>query len=64
MISFCIPSKNNLRYLKNSVLSIRKNSHYPDNEIIVYVDEDNDGTTEWCVKINVTYLKYKDDEPK
>ena len=64
MISFCIPSKNNLRYLKNSVLSIRKNSHYPDNEIIVYVDEDNDGTTEWCVKNNVTYLKNKDDEPK
>ena len=50
-ITFCIPSKNNLRYLKSSIVSIKKNSLL-ENEIIVWVDSDNDGTEDW-LKINI-----------
>jgi glycosyltransferase involved in cell wall biosynthesis len=46
-ITFCIPSKNNLRYLKTCIPSIRKNASRPDHDIIVFVDSDNDGTVEW-----------------
>ena len=46
MITFCIPSKNNLRYLKLAVESIKKNSHYHNNEILVYVDQDDDKASE------------------
>jgi glycosyltransferase involved in cell wall biosynthesis len=59
-ITFCIPSKNNLRYLKTCIKSIRKNAYRPDHEIIVFVDSDNDGTVEWLVensdKYNVDYF--------
>jgi glycosyltransferase involved in cell wall biosynthesis len=46
-ITFCIPSKNNLRYLKTCIPSIRKNASRPDHDIIVFVDSDNDGTVDW-----------------
>lgn len=46
-ITFCIPSKNNLRYLKTCIPSIRKNATRPDHDIIVFVDSDNDGTVSW-----------------
>jgi len=46
-ITFCIPSKSNLRYLKTCISSIRKNAYRNDHEIIVFVDEDTDGTCEW-----------------
>lgn len=46
-ITFCIPSKSNLRYLKTSIDSIRKNSFRKDHDIIVFVDSDEDGTVEW-----------------
>ena len=59
-ITFCIPSKNNLRYLKTCIKSIRKNAFRPDHEIIVFVDSDNDGTVNWLVensdKYNVDYF--------
>ena len=55
MITFCIPSKNNLRYLKNCISSIQKNSHYKNN-IIVFIDQDNDGTEEWLKKYNISYI--------
>ena len=59
-ITFCIPSKNNLRYLKTCIKSIRKNASRPDHEIIVFVDSDNDGTVDWLVensdKYNVDYF--------
>jgi len=48
-ITICIPSKSNLRYLKMAIPSIRKNESQR-NDIIVYVDEDNDGTVEWMDK--------------
>ena len=46
-ITFCIPSKNNLRYLKTCIPSIRNNAYKKDHDIIVFVDSDNDGTVEW-----------------
>lgn len=62
-ITFCIPSKDNLRYLKNSISSIKKNSGN-DNDIIVYVDSSNDGTLEW-LKINkINYILNETTIPK
>jgi glycosyltransferase involved in cell wall biosynthesis len=46
-ITFCIPSKSNLRYLKTCIPSIRKNSYRDDHDIIIFVDSDEDGTVEW-----------------
>lgn len=58
-ITFCIPSKSNLRYLKTCIPSIRKNAFRKDHEITVFVDSDNDGTVKWLSenadKYNVTY---------
>ena len=42
-ITFCIPSKNNRRYLEACIPSIRKNTYRKDHDIIVFVDADNDG---------------------
>jgi len=58
-ITFCIPSKSNLRYLKTCIPSIRENSFRNDHEIIVFVDSDEDGTIEWLKQIKDKYnLKY------
>lgn len=46
-ITFCIPSKNNLRYLKTCIPSIRNNAYRKDHDIIVFVDSDEDGTVKW-----------------
>mgnify|MGYP003626528970 FL=1 len=46
-ITFCIPSKSNLRYLKTCIPSIRKNAYRKDHDIIIFVDSDEDGTVEW-----------------
>ena len=62
-ITFCIPSKDNLRYLKSSITSIRENSSL-DNDIVVYVDADNDGTTKWLDANNVRYIKNDTNIPK
>lgn len=63
MITFCIPSKNNLRYLKNSISSINKNSYHK-NSIIVFVDASEDGTVEWLQDNNIKYLLNESSEPK
>lgn len=63
-ITFCIPSKSNLRYLKNSIKSIRENSHIKDNDIVVYIDADTDGTEEWLISQNIKYAKNTDTTPK
>ena len=59
-ITFCIPSKNNCRYLKACIPSIRKNAYRKDHDIIVFVDADEDGTVEWLksveTKYNLTYI--------
>ena len=55
-ISYCIPSKNNLRYLKGSIKSIKENSSLP-YEIVVFIDSNGDGTEEWLKK-NAPEVKY------
>lgn len=64
MITFCIPSKNNLRYLKTCITSIQENSHYEDNEILVFVDQDNDGTVDWLKLNGIKHIVNKDRDPK
>lgn len=64
MITFCIPSKNNLRYLKLAVESIRKNSHYATNEIFVYVDKDEDGASEWLKSEGIRFILNEEEECK
>ena len=54
-ITFCIPSKSNLRYLKTCIPSIRKNSYRDDHEIIIFVDSDEDGTVEWLEEVKDEY---------
>lgn len=58
-ITFCIPSKTNLRYLKTCIPSIRENAYRKDHDIIVFVDSDEDGTVEWLEQVkdqyNLTY---------
>lgn len=53
-ITFCIPSRNNLRYLKDCIPSIRKNLNKR-HDIIVFVDEDTDGTVKWAEKYQEIY---------
>ena len=62
-ITFCIPSKNNLRYLKSSISSIKENSTV-NNDIIVFIDSDNDGTKEWLDKEGVKYITNESNIPK
>jgi len=54
-ITFCIPSKNNLRYLKACIPSIRKNAYREDHDIIVFVDSDDDGTVNWLEEVKDKY---------
>ena len=58
-ITFCIPSKSNLRYLKTCIPSIRNNASRNDHDIIVFVDSDEDGTVKWLKEVKNKYnLKY------
>ena len=50
-ISFIQPSRNNLKYLKWSYNSIRKNQGNHIVEICVADDASTDGTWEWCVEM-------------
>ena len=58
-ITFCIPSKTNLRYLKTCIPSIRENAFRKDHNICIFVDSDEDGTVEWLEQVkdqyNLTY---------
>lgn len=54
-ITFCIPSKSNLRYLKTCIPSIRENAFRNDHDIIVFVDSDEDGTVEWLDSVKDVY---------
>jgi glycosyltransferase involved in cell wall biosynthesis len=54
-ITFCIPSKSNLRYLKTCIPSIRENAFRKDHDIIVFVDADEDGTVEWLEQVKDEY---------
>ena len=50
-ISLITPTRNNLRYLKWSYASVRKNAANHDIEYCVAVDDCNDGTEAWCKEI-------------
>jgi glycosyltransferase involved in cell wall biosynthesis len=54
-ITFCIPSKSNLRYLKTCIPSIRNNASRSDHDIIIFVDSDEDGTIEWLEQVKDEY---------
>ena len=54
-ITFCIPSKSNLRYLKTCIPSIRENAFRNDHEIIIFVDSDEDGTVNWLEQVKDKY---------
>ena len=62
-ITFCIPSKDNLRYLKMAIASILTNSEL-DNEILVWLDSDNDNTSSWLDSMNIQYLVNSSPEPR
>ena len=55
--TFCITSKNNLRYLKYAVQYIRENCYNKDHKILVFIDADEDGTEEWCKDNDIEYHK-------
>jgi len=58
-ITFCIPSKSNLRYLKTCISSIRENASRNDHDIIIFVDSDEDGTIKWLEEVKDQYnLQY------
>jgi len=59
MFSILIPSFNNLKYLKLCLHSIKINSKF-DHQIIIHVNEGNDGTLEYLknLKIDFSYTKY------
>jgi glycosyltransferase involved in cell wall biosynthesis len=57
-ISFCIPSKNNLRYLKTCIEYIRSNCDNKEHEILIWVDSDEDSTSRFLEGLNDPHLKY------
>ncbi len=57
--SIIIPTWNNLEYLKLCIKSLRKNSAYT-NQIIIAVNEGNDGTVEWLEEqLDIDYIHSK-----
>ncbi len=59
MFSILIPSYNNIEYLKICIDSIKKNSKF-NHQIIIHINEGNDGTLEYIkkIKFDFTYSKY------
>lgn len=62
-ITYCIPCKNNLRYLKGSIQSIKENS-LVECEVVVYLDANEDGAKQWLIDNGVRYIENTDKEPK
>ena len=54
MFSIIIPTLNNLRYLKNCIESINKNSNF-EHEIIPHVNIGNDGTIDYLKSLKIDY---------
>jgi glycosyltransferase involved in cell wall biosynthesis len=54
MISIIIPTFNNIKYLNICIDSLCKNSHF-NNQILVHVNEGNDGTTELLKRKNIEF---------
>ncbi len=57
MFSILIPTWNNLPYLQHCVRSIQLNSSYK-HQIIVVVNEGNDGTVDWLETQNIEYIHH------
>ena len=62
-VTFIIPCRNNLKYLKQAVHSIEDN--YNDyHQIVILDDASNDGTWEWIESLNKPYIKtYRNEGP-
>jgi GT2 family glycosyltransferase len=60
--TFCITSKNNLRYLKHAISYIKDNCFNKNHKILVFIDSDNDGTEEWCKLNEINYIKNPNQE--
>lgn len=58
-LSFIIPSRNNLKYLKWCYKAIRSNLSHKNHEICVADDASNDGTWEWCEETQKQDLYFK-----
>ena len=58
MFSILIPTLNNLNYLKLCIKSIKSNSNY-NHDIIVHVNEGNDGTIKFFRKRKYKVFPYK-----
>lgn len=56
-ISFCIPSKNNLRYLKTAIEYLRLHCN-PAHEILVWIDKDEDGTSAYLKQLNDSNVRF------
>ena len=67
MITFCISTYNNLKYLEIAVKSVRKNSYYKDAPFIIHAENCTDGTDEWLRAMadiyNLTYYIDKNEVP-
>jgi glycosyltransferase involved in cell wall biosynthesis len=59
--TFCITSKNNLRYLKYAIYYIKQNS-FIEHNILVFIDADNDGTEKWCIENGIKFIKNQSKE--
>jgi glycosyltransferase involved in cell wall biosynthesis len=62
MISFILPTRNNLPYVKTAISSIRR--FYLDAEIVLLDDSSTDGTDEWVAQTYDPYLTYYKHEGK
>ena len=58
MFSILIPTYNNLDYLKKCIDSIKTNSNY-DHQIIIHINEGNDGSLEYVKNNKITYTYSK-----
>jgi glycosyltransferase involved in cell wall biosynthesis len=58
-ISFCInTAKNELNHIKLLFNSLQQNLKNKNHEIIVFIDSDNQGTSDWLIKKYSQILKY------
>jgi GT2 family glycosyltransferase len=55
--TFCITSKNNLRYLIHAIHYIKANCFNKNHKILVFIDSDNDGTEKWCIENDIDHIK-------
>jgi glycosyltransferase involved in cell wall biosynthesis len=63
-ITFIIPCRNNLKYLKQAIHSI-EDCYWDTHNIVILDDASNDGTWEWIESLNKPYIKtYRNEGPE